>query len=136
MARPTAILLAVAAGAVTSGSAVAVAGPDGGTGEPAGARPPAVVCASPHGVAPEVGAAPGSTVVTFRVPARTLVRVDRDGTPLAAATDTRCAPTAADDVVLVDDTGRVRTDLPVPDVGVGWTGDWTDPGVWHAWPAG
>jgi hypothetical protein len=137
MARPTAILLLAAALATAGGGVarVAVAGEpvvahSGGPASLAG-----VICAPPadHEAPPAAG--PGQTVVSFVVPARTFVRVDTGGRPVAAMTNTGCAPSATDAVVVVDAAGRARSGSTVAVDDVAWTGDWSRAGEWHDWPS-
>lgn len=81
------------------------------------------------------GAGSGQTVVTFIVPARSLVQVDADGDPVRVSTNTTCPPASTDEVVVVD-AGGDQVPVPVDVASPTWTGDWSLPGEWHPWPTG
>ena len=137
MSRPTGVvglLLAV----VVSGAVLAVARADTGVSVQAAPAPTGATngCAAPTGATAPDSVVPGATTVTFTLPARTFVRVDDAGSPVAAMTNTLCPPAVGDEVVVVDRTGAVVTGMSVRPAGLPWSGDWSRAGSWHAWPAG
>jgi len=106
---------------------------DGGTSSTALVE--ATTCARPSAPpAPPADAEPGSTLVSFGIPNQVRVRVHA-GVLVAASTNTGCAP-RPDDVVLVEVDGQEPVPATADQVAAALaqfrTGDWRQPGAWHA----
>ena len=99
-------------------------------------------CGSPRAtppspvVAPVVAASGGSSqsgvqTITVTIPATSFLRLDRSGGVVSAATNTRCAPRADDNVCVfyADGTVDKRSDFDVTKVE--WRGDFTRIGVYQ-----
>ena len=137
MSRPTGTAVLLAAALVAGSVVTAVARADEASRAP---TPVAAPVAAASGAAPSDAqalrsAGAGATAVTFDVPARTYVRIDDSGAPVAAMTNTQCPPSATDEVVVVDVAGDVVAGVDLRPAGQPWSGDWTRAGAWHAWPS-
>lgn len=115
---------------VVGGGALALQSPAQASGRPA--APPLVEahrCSLPSDPAGEAG---GN--VTVSVPATALLRTDRGGHVVAAATNTGCAPRPSDDIVLVRPDGTFEP-APSPQMANRrWFGDFTAPGIYQPQP--
>ena len=73
-----------------------------------------------------------TATITAVIPPRTFVRVDHQGRPTAAATNTGRPPQASDQFVLDGDGQRAADAAVVAAVlAHSSSGDWAAPGVWH-----
>ena len=86
-------------------------------------------CAAPTPPPAVTGArSSGATTVSFAVPATARIRLAR-GIPVAASTNTGCAPRSTDTFVV---GARLATAAEAAaTVAAFRTGDWRTPGVWH-----
>jgi hypothetical protein len=86
-------------------------------------------CAAPTPLPPVTDArTDGATTVRFRVASVVHLRVS-DARPVAASTNTGCAPRSTDAFVVGD---RAATDAEAAAaVGAFRSGDWRTPGTWH-----
>ena len=77
---------------------------------------------------PSTGAGMLQQMISVRVPAATLIRLDKSGRIIAAATNTRCRPSKQDEVFLIRVGGAVEPTTTIHVEDCKWIGDFTIPG--------
>lgn len=133
--RPARARLAVAAAALPLAlfglrwSATAAAAPQGRLPDRTLAE--RIGCGSAGGAASPDGADRTGDVISVRVDPTAVVEIDRFGTPIAAMTNTGCAPRPGDDLFIRNPDGTVEPVAAIDPPAHGWTGDFTRAGVYR-----